>query len=196
MISCRYHRLFPLALVLACAPLISGCVQRRMTIRSNPPGAQVYVDDYQIGTTPCSASFIYYGTRNIRLEKDGYETLLVKQYIPPPWYQIPPLDFFSENVAPQEIRDERSLNYTLQPQLIVPTDQLLNRAEGLRRATQTTNNPQLRPTLPEAIPLPLPNPTGTMTIPNSGQRIEELIPPPGGAQTLPPQGIRTDQIPQ
>jgi hypothetical protein len=33
---------------------VAGCVQRRMTIRSNPPGALVYVDDYQIGTTPVS----------------------------------------------------------------------------------------------------------------------------------------------
>ena len=29
-----------------------GCVERRMTIRSNPPGALVYVDDYEIGITP------------------------------------------------------------------------------------------------------------------------------------------------
>lgn len=48
-----------------------GCVQRRMTVRSNPPGALVYVDDYQIGTTPVSTDFIYYGTRKIRLVKDG-----------------------------------------------------------------------------------------------------------------------------
>ena len=32
-----------------------------MTIRSNPPGAMFYVDDYEIGITPISTSFIYYG---------------------------------------------------------------------------------------------------------------------------------------
>src|ERR1700690_4113146 len=71
-----------LLLVLAAIVLslgTSGCVQRRMTIRSNPPGALVYVDDYEIGTTPVSASFTYYGTRKIRLVKDGYETLTVMQ---------------------------------------------------------------------------------------------------------------------
>ena len=31
-------------LLLACL-LTTGCVRRRMTIRSNPPGATVYVDD-------------------------------------------------------------------------------------------------------------------------------------------------------
>ena len=55
--------------------LATGCVQRRMTIRSNPPGALVYVDDYQIGSTPVSHDFVYYGTRKIRVVKDGYETL-------------------------------------------------------------------------------------------------------------------------
>ena len=35
----------------------AGCVQRRMTVRSNPPGALVYVDDYQIGTTPVSVEW-------------------------------------------------------------------------------------------------------------------------------------------
>ena len=61
-----------------------------MTIRSNPPGALVYVDDYTIGVTPVSTSFIYYGTRKIRLVKDGYETLTVMQPISPPWAKTTP----------------------------------------------------------------------------------------------------------
>ena len=48
-----------------------------MTIRTNPPGALVYVDDYEIGTTPVSTNFTYYGKRKIRIVKDGYETLTV-----------------------------------------------------------------------------------------------------------------------
>jgi len=41
----------------------SGCVQRRMTVRTNPPGALLYVDDYEIGTTPVSTEFLYYEKR-------------------------------------------------------------------------------------------------------------------------------------
>ena len=103
-----------------------------MTIRSNPPGALVYVDDYEIGTTPVSTDFTYYGTRKIRLVKDGYETLTVMQPIPSPWYQVPPIDFITENFVPGQIRDQRILDYQLKPQMVVPTDQLLSRAEGLR----------------------------------------------------------------
>jgi hypothetical protein len=112
--------------------LATGCVQRRLTIRSNPPGARVYVGDEEIGTTPVSTDFVYYGTRKIRLVKDGFETLVVNQPIPTPWYQIPPLDFVSENFVPGEIRDERVVNYQLVPLQPVPSDQLLSRAEQLR----------------------------------------------------------------
>lgn len=121
-------------LLVMCLSLLStGCVQRRMTIRSNPPGALVYIDDYYIGTTPVSTDFIYYGKRKIRLVKDGYETLNVPKYsIPPPWYQVFPLDFVSENVVPWEIRDERMLDFQLAPQVVVPQDQLLGRADQLR----------------------------------------------------------------
>ena len=80
-----------------------------MTVRSNPPGALLYVDDYEIGVTPVSTNFTYYGTRKIRLVKDGYETLTVMQSIPPPWYEYVPLDFVSENFVPGQIRDQRTV---------------------------------------------------------------------------------------
>src|SRR5262245_47149374 len=86
------------ALALLSVVTSTGCVQRRMTVRSNPPGAMVYIDDYPIGTTPCSTDFTYYGTRKIRLVKDGYETLTIHQPVKTPWYQWFGVDFFSENV--------------------------------------------------------------------------------------------------
>src|SRR5688500_13325108 len=93
--SRRYHRAQPGALALVCLGS-AGCVQRRRTIRSNPPGALVYVDNHEIGVTPVATDFIYYGTRQIRLVKDGYETLTVLQGVPAPWYQYFPIDFFAE----------------------------------------------------------------------------------------------------
>ncbi len=133
----RLNRVLILRQILTVALLLStsavGCVQRRMTVRTNVPGAQVYVDNTEIGRTPVSTDFIYYGDRTIRLVKDGYETQIVKQPVNAPWYQWPGLDFFAENVWPFEIRDERQFNYQLQPQYIVPTETLLSRGEELRR---------------------------------------------------------------
>jgi hypothetical protein len=127
----------------------TGCVRRRLNVRTNPPGALVYVDNQQIGTTPCSVDFTYYGTREIRLVKPGYETLTVNQPIPAPWYQIPPLDFISENLVPTKIRDNRTVSYNLSPQLIVPTQQLLDRANQLRQDTLQS------PVVPAAASVPV-----------------------------------------
>lgn len=121
--------------ILVVAAVGGGCVTRRMTVRSNVPGAQVYVDNYEIGRTPASTDFVYYGKRNIRLVKDGFETLTVEQPIGPPWYQWPGLDFFFENLWPLEIRDERQFAFEMKPQYVVPTEALLGRAEELRTAT-------------------------------------------------------------
>lgn len=125
-------------MILVLSLCLSGCVQRRMTIRSNPPGAVVYVDDYEIGTTPVSTDFTYYGTRKIRLVKDGYETLEVMQPVSTPWYEIPGIDFFSENCVPGQIRDRRTFEFQLVPQVMVPTEQLLQRGEGLRQQTHAS----------------------------------------------------------
>ncbi len=166
-----------------------GCVQRRMMIRTNPPGARVFVDDYEIGTSPVSHNFTYYGGRKIRLVKDGYETLTVMQHVPTPWYEIPPLDFVSETLIPLEIRDQQTFSYQLTPQMVVPTEQLMGRAEQLRGQVRSTggvapapiNGPvQMGPTPagPQYLPTPIPS---------------EPIPPPSGVggqpvYPLPPSG--------
>ena len=166
----------------------SGCVARRMTIRSNPPGALVYVDDYEIGSTPVSTNFTYYGNRKIRLVKDGYETLTVLQPIPAPWYQYPPFDFITENFIPGEIRDQRTIDFQLKPQVVVPTDQLISRAEGMRRsnftmpAGTTMSRPGgLGPSLQPGGALPSANPYAP---PNASQPASPLTPPDIGGQPV------------
>jgi hypothetical protein len=158
----------------------TGCVQRRLTIRSNPPGALVYVDDYEIGTTPVSTNFTYYGTRRIRLVKDGYETLTVMQTIPPPWYEVVPVDFIAENLIPGEIRDHRTFDYQLTPQAVVPTEQLLSRAEGLRAQTQVSGVVQSGLVPPQGGEMP----RGIQAYP-SGARSNQPSGGPGGAIPYP-----------
>jgi hypothetical protein len=114
-----------------------GCVRRRLTVRSNPPGAMVFVDNQHIGFTPCSVDFTYYGTREIRLVKSGFETLTINQPIPTPWYQIPPLDFVSDNLVPANIRDNRTVSFNLQPQVLSPVEEIITRGSELRSRTQS-----------------------------------------------------------
>lgn len=109
---------------------------RRLTVRSNPPGALVRVDGEEVGYTPVSVDFTYYGTREIQLVKPGYETKTVLQRIPAPWYQIPPIDFFADNLTPFKITNRHDFLYPLEPQQVVPTEELLDRANSLRTDAQ------------------------------------------------------------
>jgi hypothetical protein len=143
----------------------------------------VFVDNQQIGTTPCSVDFIYYGTREIRLVKPGYETLTVNQPIPMPWYQIPPIDFVSENLIPTNIQDHRTVAFDLQPQIIVPTEQLLDRANQLRQETQQGAVVPVSaavPPPPRALP-PTSPPPGPFVTPPEPAPI--TLPPAGAAPT-------------
>ncbi|NLX97876.1 MAG: PEGA domain-containing protein [Rhodopirellula sp.] len=206
----RFHRWWKcIPLLLVVLTCFTGCVRRRMTIRTNPPGALVYVDDYEIGTTPVSTNFTYYGTRKIRLVKEGYETLTVMQPIPAPWYQFPPFDFVSENLVPGEIRDRRDFTFQLRPQVVVPVDQLRGRAEELRAQGQlplamappTMTPPAFSGAPPVAAPssgsppgsfesIPTP-PAGPMTPAQPAQPAQPTQPyppawPPPGSTTQPP----------
>jgi hypothetical protein len=119
-------------LCLATLILTSGCVQRRMIIRSQPEGAFVTVDNQQIGLTPLSIPYTYFGTREIKLEKDGFQTVKVQQRFDPKWYETFPVSLISENFAGREIRDERVLDFQLEPKTQVQENQLLQRANDLR----------------------------------------------------------------
>ena len=185
--------------VLAILTLLpaSGCVRRRLTVRSNPPGALVYVDNQQIGTTPCSVDFVYYGTREIRLIKPGYETLTINQPIPTPWYEFPGLDFISENLVPTKIRDNRTVMFDLPPQIIVPPEILIERANQLRQETTAYPVAPAATTVPAGAPImvsptavpPAPGPTFT----TSGPPI--IAPGPAPSQTVLPPSSTTSPFP-
>ena len=178
-----------------------------MIIRTNPPGALAYVDDNEVGLTPVAISPIYYGNRKIRLVKDGCETREFIQSVPPPWYEIPPLDFFSENMVPGKIRDVRTYDYQLYPQTMVPKDELLTRAENLRHGTQTLTGvatPGYRVSPPVRGQVYTPAPAAPGGAPIGGQPYYQLppgtpvapgpavpvgpidTPPPGAAPVAPP----------
>ena len=129
---CRLY----LLLMVAIAVFSTGCVRRRMMVRTSPPGAVVSVDNQVIGTTPAASPFVYYGTREFRIEKDGYRTETIRRRFNPPWYQWPVIDFFAETLWPGEIRDERIIDVQLVPQTLEPTEAVVQRADALRLQSQ------------------------------------------------------------
>jgi hypothetical protein len=125
--------ILPAVLVFAS---LTGCVQRRFIVRSQPEGAFVTIDRQPIGKTPLSVPFTYSGTREIQLEKDGYKTIKVQQRIKPTWYETFPVSLVTENFWPRELRDERLMDFQMEPKTQVQESLLLDRASDLRENVQ------------------------------------------------------------
>jgi hypothetical protein len=115
--------------------LLAGCVERTITVNTTPEGAMVYLNDEEVGRSPVSKNFTWYGGYDVIVRKEGYETLKTSAKIKAPWYQVPPLDFFSECLFPATIRDQHYLEYELQKLELPEPNELVKRAQEFREQT-------------------------------------------------------------
>ena len=76
-----------------------GCVRRTLTVTTDPPGALIYLNGVEAGRTPLERDFVYYGTYDVAVRKEGYETLKTQGKVIAPWWQWVPFDFFDFNPA-------------------------------------------------------------------------------------------------
>src|SRR3982750_4047234 len=78
---------------------LTGCVERKLTIGSDPPGAILLLNDVEVGRTPVTVPFTTYGDYDIRLrfEKNvgtPENPKIVRYYLHThrktniPWYEI------------------------------------------------------------------------------------------------------------
>jgi esterase/lipase superfamily enzyme len=117
----------------------AGCVERELVIRSQPPGARLFLDGEEVGLTPAAIPFRHYGTREIRIELEGYRPVRVLREVDAPFYQYPPLDFVTDVVLPFRITDRRELDFVLTPLGETPQEdreEVLRRAEEMRRSVR------------------------------------------------------------
>ena len=114
---------------------LPGCVERTLTINTNPQGAMVYLNDEEVGRTPVSKNFLWYGDYDVIIRKEGFQTLKTHTRIREPWYQVPPIDFFAECLVPATIRDQHYLEYDLDPAEPVDRQELLERAQQFKERT-------------------------------------------------------------
>jgi len=126
-----------LTCLLLVAPILGGCLERRLLITSEPPGATVTVNDVELGRTPLEADFTFYGGYDVLLEKEGFEPLREQRRISTPIYEYPPVDLLAEAV-PAKIRKNVAWHFVMNPALetSLPRQQfeseLLERARGAR----------------------------------------------------------------
>ncbi len=135
----------PLFLTLAALALLTsggGCVQRMVTVTSQPTGALVWLNDHEVGRTPVTVPFTFYGTYDVRLEHADHEPLWTNQQAQAPWWETPPIDLFAELTAAKV-----QLAWHFQLEKSKPTDDaavddLLDHAAQMRTLTETGEDPR------------------------------------------------------
>jgi hypothetical protein len=113
--------------------LLGGCVEQTLTVKTDPPGALVYMNDQEVGRTPFTRDFTWYGNYDVEVRKEGFTTLKTHQWITAPAYLWVPFDLFA-TLMPFQVKDHHDLFYALHPQAAEAVDPatVISRAEDLK----------------------------------------------------------------
>lgn len=125
---------------LIIAVILGGCVERQLTINTQPQGALVVLNDEEIGTSPVTVSFEWYGDYDVRISKEGFATLKTHRKLESPWYDAFPFDFFAQILNPDRIVDEYEWTFELAPKKKISREELIQNAEELKKAALTTDS--------------------------------------------------------
>ncbi len=136
-------------LLLSIFILLTGCVEQTMTIKTDPPGALVYLNDLEVGRTPLTRDFMWYGNYEVEVRKDGYQTLKTHQWVVAPKYLWVPFDLVME-LQPTTVTDHHDLFFKLEPETAAALDPgpVISRAEELKgdlESSQFTRKPSTQP---------------------------------------------------
>lgn len=110
---------------------LGGCVERQLTINTEPQGAMVVLNDEEIGTSPVTVSFEWYGDYNVRVSKEGFETLNTHRKLEGPWYDGFPFDFFTLLNSERTV-DSYEWTFELSPNQEPDREELIKKAQELK----------------------------------------------------------------
>ena len=130
MLKCKLFTLIVINLITCL--LLSGCVERKLTINTQPQGAIVLLNDEEIGTSPATVSFNWYGDYNVTIRKEGFETLKTHRLLKGPWYDKFPFDFFAQILNSKRIVDSYEWSFELAPKQKINREQLIKNAQELK----------------------------------------------------------------
>ena len=134
------HGVFAAALAGG-AVCLGGCVERKLTVVSDPPGAMVYLNDQEIGRAPVTTPFLWYGDYDVRLRYDKpagpgvpqpvHYYLHTHRRAEAPWFQIIGPDLFAE-LSPFEFKDDKVWAFILEPVKPESDAELIKQAKELQ----------------------------------------------------------------
>jgi len=135
---------------LIAATTLSACTERLLVITSQPEGAQVILNDVEVGRTPVEVGFTYYGVYDVRLRKDGYEPLITSREAEAPFYEWPGVDLVAM-ATPTRKSTVIRWHFDLEPAR-EDRDELLFRALELQQMLDDATPPPTPPDLPPEPP--------------------------------------------
>jgi len=121
-------------LLFCLALATTGCGTRRtITITSDPAGAMVYLNDREVGRTPVTVEFLWYGVYDVRLEAEGYEALWTTGQADAPLWDMPGPDLVAEAVGYQV---DLRWHFELAPREQAATEDVVDRARQMRASVR------------------------------------------------------------
>ena len=93
---------------------LCGCVERIISVRSDPSGAEVFINGKQAGTTPLEHEIDFYGALDVVVRHEGHLSRRTRIDPTAPWHQVFPVDFVAEFLVPWTIRDQHDVLVTLE----------------------------------------------------------------------------------
>ena len=121
-----------MVVILMATMIFAGCVERQLTINTEPEGAMVFLNDEEIGESPVAVSFEWYGDYNIRISKEGYDTLNTHRNLKAPRHDKFPFDFFAM-LSPKRKVDYYQWNFTLEQRKQIDREELIQNAQKLQK---------------------------------------------------------------
>ena len=128
MKKCNYCALI---ISLIVSLLFAGCVERKLTINTQPQGALVILNDEEIGTSPVMVSFEWYGDYWVIINKEGFETLDTHRELKGPWYDHFPFDLLAM-LNPKRTIDSYEWTFKLAPKVEAKREELIDSAQKLK----------------------------------------------------------------
>lgn len=120
-----------MSLTLMTLLMFSGCVQRTITITSEPQGALVFLNDEEVGRTPLTVPFVYYGVYDVRLEAEGCQTLWTKERAEQPMWDYMGPDIIAE-ALPWGAKSRQEWHFKLPPAQPENQDAVISHAKQMR----------------------------------------------------------------
>ncbi len=128
------HKISTVLIFAALLCAAAGCVERELTVKTIPAGAMVELNDEQIGVSPVTVPFNWYGTYRVRMEKEGYQTLVVNEKLDRPVNDYFPFDLLRDILAP-DVLDSYEWTFELAPYELPDREQLIQDALDTQKQT-------------------------------------------------------------